>query len=135
MSEAKHIQPADPAAPLILIVDDEFDVASAYAMLFEYHGFRVRTAANGQLALEAAEQETPAIVLSDLMMPVMDGAELCLRWRAHPELAHVPFILASAGMVHQEGTLPYDVFFKKPVRFDVLLAEIRRLTGTDKPRA
>lgn len=118
--------PPSTAGPLILLVDDEFDVLSAFSMLFEYHGFRVQTANNGAEALAAAAVEAPDIVLSDLMMPVMDGSRLCLAWRADPALRAIPFILTSAGLL-KEPALPCDSFFKKPVRFDVLLAEIQRL--------
>ncbi|TFW21219.1 response regulator [Duganella callida] len=124
--------PASTAGPLILLVDDEFDVLSAYSMLFEYHGYRVQTANNGAEALAAAAGERPDIVLSDLMMPVMDGGRLCLAWRADPALCPIPFILTSAGAL-KEPPLPYDSFFKKPVRFDVLLAEIVRLLALRKP--
>lgn len=120
------LPPASTAGPLILLVDDEFDVLSAYTMLFEYHGFRVRTANNGAEALAAAALEAPDIVLSDFMMPVMNGARLCAAWRADPALAAIPFILTSAGLLKDTG-LPCDSFFKKPVRFEVLLEEIRRL--------
>jgi CheY-like chemotaxis protein len=118
---------ANPDGKLVLVVDDEFDVLSAYTMLFEFRGFRVRTAGNGAEALAAAALDTPDIVVSDLMMPVMDGAQLCLRWRADPALREIPFILASAGIPRKDLAVPYDSFFKKPIRFEVLLEEINKL--------
>ena len=127
MSDSPAIMDANPDGKLILVVDDEFDVLSAYTMLFEYRGYRVRTAGNGAEALEAAARERPDIVVSDYMMPVMDGAQLCLRWRADPALRAVPFILASAGIPRKDEVLPYDTFFRKPIRFEVLLEEIARL--------
>ena len=133
MTDAPAIMDANPDGKLILVVDDEFDVLSAYTMLFEYRGFRVRTAANGELALAAAAVERPDIVVSDYMMPVMDGAALCLQWRADPALRDIPFILASAGIPRKDLVLPYDTFFKKPIRFDVLLAEINRLIARRAP--
>jgi CheY-like chemotaxis protein len=127
MNTPPDIIDANPDGKLVLVVDDEFDVLSAYTMLFEFHGYRVRTAGNGVDALAAAARELPDVVLSDLMMPVMDGAELCLHWRADPALRDIPFILASAGIVRDDPALPYDSFFKKPIRFEALLAEIDRL--------
>jgi CheY-like chemotaxis protein len=112
---------------LILVVDDEFDVAATYGMLFEFHGYRVMTAGNGHDALALAAAEPPALVMSDFMMPIMNGAELCRRWRADPALAAIPFILTSAGMA-QLGDVPYDLFLRKPVPIDYLLKEIERLT-------
>ena len=89
----------------------------------------MRTAANGAEALDAAASERPDIVISDFMMPVMDGAKLCLAWRADPALRDIPFILASAGIPDKDLVIPCDTFFKKPVRFEVLLDEIHKLIG------
>ena len=127
MSDTPAIMDANPDGKLILVVDDEFDVLSAYTMLFEYRGFRVRTACNGEEALAMAARERPDIVVSDYMMPIMDGAQLCLKWREDPDLRDIPFILASAGIPRKDVELPYDTFFKKPIRFEVLLDEIARL--------
>jgi len=127
MSDFPAIMDANPDGKLILVVDDEFDVLSAYTMLFEYRGYRVRTAGNGAEALELAARERPDVVVSDYMMPVMDGAELCLQWRADPALRAIPFILASAGIPRKDEVIPYDPFFRKPIRFEVLLDEIARL--------
>ncbi|KQQ33396.1 hypothetical protein ASF61_09950 [Duganella sp. Leaf126] len=117
---------------LILVVDDEFDVLSAYTMLFEYRGYRVCTAGNGEEALAVAAVERPGIVISDYMMPVMDGAQLCRQWRDDPALRHIPFILTSAGLLRRGDVLPYDAFFRKPVPFEPLLAEIARLIAAHK---
>jgi CheY-like chemotaxis protein len=124
-----HPAPIDsnPDGKLILVVDDEFDVLSAYAMLFEFRGFRVRTAPNGAEALAVARREPPDIVVSDYMMPVMNGADLCVAWRADPVLREIPFILTTAGLLPKDVQPPYDLFFRKPVPFDTLLAEIRQL--------
>lgn len=118
---------SNPDGKLILVVDDEFDLLSAYTMLFELKGFRVRTAGNGIEALAAARRERPDLVLSDFMMPVMNGGELCLAWRADPALRDIPFILSSAGIIPGAVQPVYDSFFRKPVSFDVLLAEIGKL--------
>jgi CheY-like chemotaxis protein len=127
MSAPPQIIDANPDGKLVLVVDDEFDVLSAYTMLFEYRGFRVRTAGNGAEALAAAALEAPDIVVSDLMMPVMDGVQLCMRWRADPALREIPFILASAGIPRKDLVIPCDTFCKKPIRFEVLLEEINKL--------
>lgn len=132
MSETTAIIDANPDGKLILVVDDEFDVLSAYTMLFEYRGYRVRTAGNGAEALELAARERPDVVVSDYMMPIMDGAQLCLRWRADPALRDIPFILASAGIPRKDEVVPYDTFFRKPIRFEVLLDEIARLISLPK---
>lgn len=138
MSDFPAYPDAHPDGKLILVVDDEFDVLSAYTMLFEYRGYRVRTAGNGEEALAVAAIERPDIVISDYMMPVMNGAELCLMWRSDPDLRQVPFILASAGLLRRDEVLPYDTFFRKPVPFEALVAEIARLIAAREqasPRA
>ena len=127
MSTSPDLIDINPDGKLVLVVDDEFDVLSAYTMLFEFRGFRVRTAANGAEALAAAALDTPDVIVSDLMMPVMDGAELCLQCRDDPTLRDVPFILTSAGIPRKDLVIPCDSFLKKPIRFDVLLQEIEQL--------
>lgn len=127
MSDHRAIMDSNPDGKLILVVDDEFDVLSAYTMLFEFRGFRVRTAANGADALAVAQRERPDVVLSDYMMPVMNGADLCVAWRADPALHAIPFILTSAGILPKDLRPPCDSFFRKPVSFDTLLDEINRL--------
>jgi CheY-like chemotaxis protein len=119
--------PDGKAPPVLLIVDDEFDIAITYAMLFEYHGFRVLTASNGREALATAATTAPDLVLSDYMMPVMDGAALCAALRADPLLGKRPFILLSAGGVPAGVKVDCDLFLKKPVAFDKLLLAVQRL--------
>ena len=127
MSDHTAMMDAPTDGKLVLLVDDEFDILSTYSMLFEYSGFRVATAANGRLALAAAALEQPAIVVSDFMMPAMDGADLCRAWRADDKLQAIPFILCSAGIVRDHATIAYDSFFRKPVPIDMLIKEVRRL--------
>jgi CheY-like chemotaxis protein len=130
MNTSPDIIDINPDGKLVLVVDDEFDVLSAYTMLFEFRGFRVRTAANGAEALAAAARDTPDVIVSDLMMPVMDGAELCLQCRADPALREVPFILTSAGIPRKDLAIPCDIFLKKPIRFEVLVQEIDQLIAS-----
>ncbi|WP_229260095.1 response regulator [Duganella aquatilis] len=129
MSDHPALMDSNPDGKLILVVDDEFDVLSAYTMLFEFRGFRVRTAANGAEALAAVRRERPDIVVSDYMMPVMNGAALCGAMRADAALRDIPFILCSAGILPRDLQPPCDSFFRKPVPFDTLLAEIKQLIG------
>lgn len=118
---------ADGPSKLVLVVDDEFDIAYTYSMLFEFYGFAVRTARNGREALDFALAEKPDVVVSDYMMPVMDGGEFCLLWRANPATAAIPFILTSAGKTRDDIAIPYDAFLRKPVIFDELLRVVNRL--------
>ncbi|WP_194725433.1 response regulator [Noviherbaspirillum malthae] len=106
----------------ILIVDDEIDITAVYSLLFELHGFHVVTAANGRQALNLIDSEPPDIVLSDCMMPVLDGIELVRLLRSNPKTAEIPIILMSAlpdpQKLRKSG---HDLFVQKPAKFSALL--------------
>ncbi|PUA26329.1 MAG: hypothetical protein B0W54_24000 [Cellvibrio sp. 79] len=121
------ITKATDDAHIILIVDDETDITITYAMLFEYHGFRVSTACDGQSALQAINLLTPHIILSDYMMPLMNGAELCRTLKQDPRWKNIPFILSSAAFHINDIDTPYDLLMQKPVVFGELLTEVLRL--------
>ena len=115
-------------ARTVLIVDDEVDVIEVFTMLFQVHGFDVISAGNGRDALDVLKASVPDIVLSDCMMPVMDGIELCRRLKQAPATATIPIILMSAAPdCHDLAGAPYDVFLKKPFLFSVLLDQVQKL--------
>jgi two-component sensor histidine kinase/DNA-binding response OmpR family regulator len=95
------VLPADqsmvPEAPraLILLADDNADMREYLALLLSAH-YRVEAVSDGEAALEAVARRMPSLVLSDVMMPRMDGMELLSRLRADPRTAAVPVILLSA---------------------------------------
>jgi DNA-binding response OmpR family regulator len=80
----------------VLLVDDDPVILRLLQVNFEMEGFQVRTAGDGQEGLEAALVEPPHIVISDVMMPRMNGLELVASLKAHPATAHIPVILLSA---------------------------------------
>lgn len=113
---------------LILIVDDEFDLTSTFSMLFQINGFETLTASNGRQALEQVRQSMPDLILSDCMMPVMDGIQLARAIRDDPVTAHIPIILMSA--VSQQQTLAgatANAFVQKPFQFRQLLEITQRI--------
>jgi DNA-binding response OmpR family regulator len=117
-----------PAVP-ILIAEDSATQAQQLQYILEQHDYRVTVAANGRLALEAAERSRPALIISDVIMPEMNGYELCRRIKADTNLAQVPVVLVT--------TLsdPHDVirglecradnFILKPYDAEQLLRRIR----------
>jgi CheY-like chemotaxis protein len=110
----------------ILIVDDEQPVRDFLAHRLADAGHRTLQAVHGAEALEVAEKERPDLVVSDIMMPVLNGAELCRRLKAR---ADTPVILMSAaGPRAAEGT-GADGFIAKP--FD--LADMEALVGRWSP--
>jgi len=113
---------------LVLIVDDEVDITQTFAWLFEWNGFEALAASDGEQALEIFEQRMPDIVISDCMMPIMDGVELSRRLRDNPATQKIPIVLMSgAPAQHNLSEGAFDAFLQKPFRFDALLAEVNRL--------
>jgi CheY-like chemotaxis protein len=115
----------------VLVVEDEFASAEMLKFILELHGFEVHTAANGQEALEFLARQRPALILSDVMMPFIDGRELCRRVSANPSYSSIPVVLMSAA--HE--TINKDcaaAFLSKPLDFDLLLETIGRLI-TENP--
>jgi len=80
----------------ILIVDDEFGLAELLADLLRLRGFEVTSAINGRQGLLAMAQQRFALVITDVMMPLMDGIEMVQRMRASPDLAQIPVIVMTA---------------------------------------
>lgn len=116
---------------VILIVDDEIDITQTFAWLFEWNGFEVLSASNGQQALEVLDKRIPDIVISDCMMPIMGGVELSRRIRNNPATEKTPIILMSAAPPQENfAEATFDVFLQKPFRFDALLGEVSKLLGT-----
>lgn len=120
---------------LILIVEDEYGNAEVLQLLLEAAGFRVAAASNGKAALELLKGEAPALILSDFMMPVMNGAELGDAVRRNPALAHIPFVFMSATdeQVVRSAFRGYDAFLTKPFEVDSMVAMVERLIASGRP--
>lgn len=113
---------------VILIVDDEVDIVNTFQLVFEYSGFEVLTAANGNEALELLKSRTPDIILSDCMMPIMDGVAFRNAVRQIAALEKTPFILMSgAPEQHDLSNTVFDAFLKKPFTFDDLMVVVSSL--------
>lgn len=92
----------------ILIVDDEFGLAELLGELLRLRDFDVTLASNGQRGLALMSQQPFSLVLTDVMMPVMDGIEMVRRMRASPDLARIPVIVMTAvpnGLTAEERRL------------------------------
>ena len=89
-----NIQTAD-GAPQILIAEDSLTQCQRLQFILEQQGYRVTPTINGRLALEAARRRKPALIISDVIMPEMNGYELCKRVKADPGLGDVPVILVT----------------------------------------
>ena len=87
-------------APRILIVDDQPDLRLLVRLTFQGQGYDVHEAATGEAALEACAVSMPDIMLLDVMMPGIDGYEVCRRLKGDPRAGRVLVVLMTAG--HQE---------------------------------
>ncbi len=115
----------------ILIVDDEFMIANILEYAFEDEGYMVVKAANGRKGLEVLERERPALVITDFMMPVMNGLEMARKIRQHPLYKDLPILLMS-GAQGSVGRATPDVFaavFDKPFKMADVIAKVHELIG------
>jgi CheY-like chemotaxis protein len=112
------------------VVDDDPDIVALLAEALAARGYRV-LAALGAQALRLAREERPALVLLDLQMPQMDGAEVCRRLRAEPATAAIPIVLISADELPgaTTGALAVDDWLPKPFDLSDLFAAVARPAG------
>ena len=82
--------------PTVLVVEDEVRLARTIELYLGQRGFTVRTASNGQEALERIAEAMPDVIIADIMMPVMDGYALCRRLRTDPATCTIPFLFLTA---------------------------------------
>src|SRR5881394_867414 len=118
--------------PLILVVDDKEENAYLLRSLLVGHGYRVQSAKNGAEALEQAGRETPDLVISDILMPVMDGFTLCRRWKQDEKLKKIPFVFYTATYTEPKDeqmalSLGAERFLVKPVEPDRFLEMVTNL--------
>src|SRR5918993_656201 len=104
---------------LILVVEDEYGHAEILQLLLVAEGYRVAFASNGKAALELLQGEPPALIISDFMMPIMNGGELGEAVRRTLSLCHIPFVIMSGTDedIVRRTFGDYDAFLVKP--FDV----------------
>lgn len=113
----------------ILLVDDEFGIVDVLAMLLEDEGYRVFSAANGKQGLERIAENRPDLVISDFMMPIMNGAEMARAIRADSIGPAIPIIMMSSVPENsvRERFDGFDAFLRKPFKLPALLAAIGTL--------
>lgn len=115
--------------PRILVVEDDFDIRDTLSQILEAEGYRVSGAANGAEALDALERgDMPALILLDLMMPVMNGWQFRTEQLKRPELAEIPVVVISAdsGVGKKAEAIGAADALKKPVPLETLLDVVGR---------
>ena len=122
----------------MLVADDSLTVRKVTQRLLHREGYRTVLAKDGLEALELAAQEKPALVLSDLEMPRMDGFDLLRNLRADPQLADVPVIIITSRIAQKHRdhavALGVDHYLGKPFVERELLALVARHTGNPESR-
>src|SRR6202035_3308245 len=110
----------------LLVVDDDTEIRDALARAFRLDGYRVRTASGGLAALEAVAAEAPDVIVLDLMMPDVDGVEVCRRLREAGD--HTPVLMLTARDAVNDRVAGLDAgaddYLVKPFALEELLARI-----------
>jgi two-component system alkaline phosphatase synthesis response regulator PhoP len=114
----------------ILVVEDELVLTEVLSVVLEDAGYRVVAVGDGRAGLAALPTVQPDLVLCDVMMPLMDGRELCRRMQADSAFRDIPFVLMTAApTVVSPADCKYAALIRKPFDLDRLLDVISALAG------
>ena len=118
-------------AEKILVVDDNLDTVKSIGLFLHKQGYEIIPACNGTQALAAASAERPDLAILDVMMPDMDGFEVCRRLRADPATADLPVIIFTSRSEFVDKAAGFEAgaeeYLTKPVRPDELVLRVRAL--------
>lgn len=112
----------------ILVVEDDLSIAEVLSDILGDTGYQVAIAGNGQEALAYLETTHPDLILSDIMMPVMDGRELCKKLNSNPMYSSIPIVMMSAA--YRSITLDgckHAALVNKPFRLEELLTLLSKV--------
>jgi DNA-binding response OmpR family regulator len=133
--ENEEEMPGDKLKPVVLIVEDNIDLRS-FLMQTLHHSYRVLEAENGKTGFEIASVEIPDIIVSDVMMPVMDGIEMCKILKQDVRTSHIPVVLLTAkGSVHDQKTgydAGADSYLTKPFSSNLLMSRLKNILEARK---
>jgi len=118
-----------PASCTVMVVDDEPDVRYLLRITLEEAGYGVVEAAHGEAALEQVRRSRPQLVVTDRMMPRMNGGELIERLRADESTKTIPIVIITGTRGDQAGA---DAVQGKPFDTSELITLIDRLTGKER---
>jgi len=117
--------------PRILIVDDEPNIVLALEMLMKREGYEIRTVGDGEQALEAAGTFRPDLILLDVMMPRMDGYEVCQRIRSDVSLKDISIVMLTAKgreVEREKGlALGADIYITKPFSTREVVRKVKEM--------
>ncbi len=129
MSPATKAPPATTTLGSILIVDDDPSICDTLTTMLQFKGYRTRVARTGREALEVAREEPPDLMLLDVMMPGVDGLQVCRSFKEDPGLSAVRILMLTARNGRQDVVRALDAgasdYVTKPFFIDELVARIR----------
>jgi signal transduction histidine kinase len=129
-------RPESPTTTSILIVDDDEVVREFMSATLEDAGFNVATAADGETALKLCIENPPDLVIADVLMPGMDGFQLCQELRRRPETGYIPILVATGLDDVPSIVKAFDVgatdFINKPIKWIILGYRVQYMLRTSR---
>ena len=117
--------------PTVLVVDDEEDLLSLLEYNLEQEGFEVVLARDGVAAIEQTREHEPDLIILDVMMPKMDGIEVCKRLRKDAHLRTIPIMMLTARTEEEDKVegldVGADIYLEKPVSVSVIVSQTKAL--------
>jgi len=124
-------------AEKVLIIDDEPETVRLISLVLQRQGFNTAIASNGAEGIEKSENENPDLILLDVMMPDMDGYDVCRKIRANRQTANIPILMFSAKGQVQDRVAGYeagiDDFITKPIHPAELVTRVKALLARPRP--
>ena|SRR5437867_4253712 len=121
----------------ILVVEDEYDLVELLKYNLEKEGFRVNCTSDGSLALAEVRRNPPDLVILDLMLPGIDGLEICRHIRRHDEFAAIPILMLTARSDEADIVVGFEIgaddYVTKPFSMRELIARVRALLRRHEP--
>jgi len=138
MHQATSRQSYQEKQPLqkVLVIDDEENIIEFVKLGLRYEGFQVESASEGEQGITLAQRINPELIILDVMMPGIDGIEVCQRLRENPTTRDIPILMLTAKDAVQDRIFGLDAgaddYLTKPFDFDELLARMRAILRRQK---
>ncbi|TMC22466.1 MAG: response regulator transcription factor [Chloroflexi bacterium] len=122
----------------VLVIDDEENIIEFIRLGLRYEGFQIEAASNGEEGVTAAQRLTPDVIILDVMMPDIDGLEVCRRLRSNPTTRDIPILMLTAKDHVQDRIAGLrtgaDDYLTKPFDFDEMLERIKAILRRSRAR-
>jgi len=120
----------------ILLVDDDANARYILEVVLEQKGHHCISAANGREALALANQQTPDLIVTDILMPVMDGFELCRQLKQNPATQHIPLVFYTSTFLEEKNRqlgmeLGASAYLEKPMELEALVTTLEQFLTTE----